>query len=94
MGAGANGACGDNSRGGCQDKAGGCSKNVGVVQWLPLKVRNKIFKGSEPLNRRKNPWQKLKENEKFREGCMLSSHMTPRGAICGRSRKYQHRLGI
>jgi len=43
-----------------------------VVQWLPLKVRNKIFKGSEPLNRRKNPWQKLKENEKFREGCMLS----------------------
>ena len=72
VGAGANGACGDNSRGGCQDKAGGCSKNVGVVQWLPLKVRNKIFKGSEPLNRRKNPWQKLKENEKFREGCMLS----------------------
>ena len=51
----------------CND--GSC--NTGVVHWLPVRVRNKIVDGSK-LKLRKTYFQKLKENSKFREGCMLS----------------------
>lgn len=47
-----------------------CS-NTGIVHWLPPKVRNKLVDGSK-LKLRKNYFQKLKENSKFREACMLS----------------------
>ena len=39
------------SNGGCEDNAGGCNDNgrckdkPGMVQWLPLKVRQKISEG-------------------------------------------------
>ena len=74
-GAGARGGrgCTDGGRG-CNDGGrGGCSApNTGVVHWLPMKVRNKISQGSRPsTSRSKNPLQKLKENDKFREFCML-----------------------
>ena len=45
--------------------------NTGIVHWLPPKVRNKLVDGSK-LKLRKNYFQKLKENSKFREACMLS----------------------
>ena len=45
--------------------------NTGIVHWLPLKVRQKIIQGDKPVQR-KNPLQKVKENEKFRECCMLA----------------------
>ena len=51
----------------CND--GSC--NTGVVHWLPVRVRNKIVDGSK-LKLRKTYFQKLKENSRFREGCMLS----------------------
>jgi len=66
------------SNGGCKDKAGGCNDNgsckdkSGIVHWLPLKVRQKISEGARVNTQRKNPWQRLKGNDRFREGCMMS----------------------
>ena len=66
------------SNGGCKDKAGGCNDNgrckdmSGIVHWLPLKVRQKIAEGARVNTQRKNPWQRLKGNDRFREGCMMS----------------------
>ena len=66
------------SNGGCKDKTGGCNDNgrckdkSGIVHWLPLKVRQKISEGARVNTQRKNPWQRLKGNDRFREGCMMS----------------------
>jgi len=67
-----NGQCGSSSNGHCEDK-GQCNKksNLGLVHWLPPKVRNKIIQGSRQ-KQRKNMMQKVKENDRFRECCMLA----------------------
>lgn len=43
---------------------------MGVVHWLPMRVRNKLTEGQE--KKRRNALQKVTENRRFREVCMLS----------------------
>ena len=84
------------SVGGGGDTGRGHCNNSGVVHWLPLKVRNKLVESSK-VKLRRNHFQKLKENSKFREGCMLSMPLFviwSIGSILDRELDYLVKLGL